>query len=280
MRQKQEEIIKALGAKSEIEPFDEINKRVNALKAYLIRYNLNGFVLGVSGGQDSTLVGKLAQMAIDSLNLLPIGKQFKLVAVRLPYGTQLDEADAQLALDFIQPTESYVHDIKPQVDAAIEQHKLNGREISDFVKGNNKARARMITQYDIAASEGLVVLGTDHAAEAITGFFTKFGDGAADFLPLAGLSKRQGRTLLKKLGAPEQLYNKVPTADLLDEKPGQTDEDELGISYKHIDDYLEGKEIPEEVAEKLESQYDKSQHKRNLPVTVEAFLDYITNAQV
>ncbi|MBD4935857.1 ammonia-dependent NAD(+) synthetase, partial [Xanthomonas citri pv. citri] len=80
-------------------------------------------------------------------------------------------------------------------------------------------RTRMIAQYAIGGQEGLLVLGTDHAAEAVTGFFTKYGDGGADLLPLTGLTKRQGRTLLKELGAPERLYLKEPTADLLDEKP-------------------------------------------------------------
>ncbi|MBX4298572.1 NAD(+) synthase, partial [Mycobacterium tuberculosis] len=89
-------------------------------------------------------------------------------------------------------------------------------KLSDFNKGNVKARTRMITQYAIAGQEGLLVIGTDHAAEAVTGFFTKYGDGGAGRLPLAGLSKRQGRSLLKELGADERLYLKVPTADLLD----------------------------------------------------------------
>src|SRR5690606_34466988 len=104
-------------------------------------------------------------------------------------------------------------------------------------------RVRMIAQYAIAGQRSLLVVGTDHAAEAVTGFFTKYGDGGADVLPLSGLTKRQGRALLQHLGAPERLYTKPPTADLLDDKPGQTDEDELGMSYEQIDDYLEGKDV-------------------------------------
>lgn len=273
MRKKQEEIIKALGVKSEINVTEEVMTRVNFLKSYLIRYNLNGFVLGVSGGVDSTNAAKLAQIAVNELNTMPFGKTFKFVAMRLPYGVQQDEADAQAALDFIQPSEVLVHDIKPQVDAAMEQHQAHGREISDFVKGNNKARARMLAQYDVAAQEGLVVIGTDHAAEAVTGFFTKFGDGAADVLPLSGLSKRQGREIAKFLGAPEHLYMKTPTADLLDGNPGQADETELGITYDQLDDYLEGKEVPEEVAVKIEKRYDMTQHKRELPVTPYEFIE-------
>src|SRR5690606_34047939 len=107
--------------------------------------------------------------------------------------------------------------------------------LRDFTKGNVKARARMIAQYAIAGQHGHLVVGTDHAAEAVTGFFTKFGDGGADVLPLSGLTKRQGKQLLEALGAPERLYLKLPTADLLDERPGQTDETDLGISYAQID---------------------------------------------
>src|SRR5690606_32969420 len=121
-------------------------------------------------------------------------------------------------------------------------------------------------QYALAGHDGRLVIGTDHAAEAVTGFYTKFGDGAADILPLSGLSKRQGRMLLKHLGAPERLYLKMPTADLLDGQPGRSDEDELGLSYEHIDDYLEGRAVPAEVAARIEAKYLATRHKRHLPV--------------
>jgi NAD+ synthase len=114
----------------------------------------------------------------------------------------------------------------------------------------------------------LLVIGTDHAAEAVTGFFTKYGDGGADILPLTGLTKRQGRLLLKELGAPEKLYLKAPTADLLDNKPQQTDETELGITYEELDDYLEGKKVSGNVSEKIEARYLVTQHKRNLPASM------------
>ena len=136
----------------------------------------------------------------------------------------------------------------------------------DFDKGNVKARMRMIAQYALAGQHGLLVIGTDHAAEAVTGFFTKYGDGGADVLPLSGLSKRQGRAILEELGAPEVFTTKAPTADLLDGRPGQTDESELGVSYALIDDYLEGHAVPDDVAAQLEARYDATEHKRALPV--------------
>src|SRR5690606_40849143 len=106
-------------------------------------------------------------------------------------------------------------------------------------------------QYALAGHDGRLVIGTDHAAEAVTGFYTKFGDGAADILPLSGLSKRQGKALLRELGAPERLYLKVPTADLLDGQPGRADEDELGLTYEQIDDYLEQRPVSDDVATRI-----------------------------
>jgi NAD+ synthase len=112
-----------------------------------------------------------------------------------------------------------------------------------------------------------LVLGTDHAAEAVTGFFTKFGDGACDIAPLAGLTKHQGKELLKALGAPSRLHDKAPTADLEDLKPLVPDEEALGLTYEQIDAYLEGKEVSEGAAKRLESWYLATRHKRALPVT-------------
>ncbi len=264
----QKRIIKELNVKPEINPKEEIRERINFLKAYLKKSKGNGFVLGISGGQDSTLAGRLAQLAVEELRNEGYVAQF--IAIRLPYGIQKDEADAQRALDFIKADRVYTFNIKEAVDAVKDQYdRLDTPEpLRDFQKGNVKARMRMIAQYAFAGQEGFLVIGTDHAAEAVTGFFTKFGDGGADLLPLAGLSKRQGRALLKELGADESLYLKTPTADLLDQKPGQADETELGISYEEIDDYLEGKQVAKEVAEKIEQRFLATEHKRQLPATM------------
>ena len=260
-------IIEALQVKPEINPKEEIQNRVEFLKNYLKKSGAKGFVLGISGGQDSTLAGRLAQLAVEELR--EEGFSAKFVAVRLPYGVQLDEEDAQLALKFIKPDESIVFNVKPTVDVITEQYKeATGETLTDFNKGNAKARLRMIAQYAIGGQNGLLVIGTDHAAEAITGFYTKYGDGGADILPLSGLSKRQGRALLKELGADERLYLKEPTADLLDNKPQQADETELGLKYDTIDDYLEGLKVDEEAALKIEKQYLKTEHKRQMPATI------------
>ncbi|TDQ36754.1 ammonia-dependent NAD(+) synthetase [Aureibacillus halotolerans] len=267
-RQLQEHIIKELGVKSSIDPVEEIKQRIGFLKEYAKRSGAKGYVLGISGGQDSSLAGKLAQMAVNELKE-ETGNEYTFVAVRLPYGQQHDEDDAQRALAFIQPDRKVTVDLKPAVDAsAASFEKAMDHPISDFLKGNIKARERMKVQYDIAADQSLLVIGTDHAAEAVTGFYTKFGDGACDITPLFGLDKRQGRALLQELGADEAIYTKVPTADLEDDKPGIPDEVALGVTYEQIDDYLEGKEIDKAASESIESRFMKTRHKRVLPVTI------------
>lgn len=262
MTELQAKIIKALGVKPAIAPAEEIRARIDFLKDYLLATGAKGYVLGISGGQDSTLGGRLAQLAVEELR--EAGHDARFIAVRLPFGTQRDEADAQLALEFIAPDETVTIDIRPAVEGLDAGSDL---DISDYNRGNVKARIRMVAQYALAGESGLLVIGTDHAAEAVTGFFTKFGDGACDLTPLAGLTKGQGRQLLQRLGAPETLSHKVPTADLLDGVPGQPDEVELGVSYEDIDTYLAGGTVSESAAALIEDHYRRTQHKRELPVT-------------
>ncbi|RNB84455.1 ammonia-dependent NAD(+) synthetase [Brevibacillus fluminis] len=262
-----EQIIEELCVKPTIDPLQEIADRVRFLKDYLLATHAKGYVLGISGGQDSSLAGRLAQLAVEELRA-ETGKLYEFIAVRLPYGTQQDEEDAQRALAFIRADKAVAVNIKPAVDAAEEEwQRVFGKPISDFAKGNRKARERMKVQYDIGADQGLLVIGTDHAAEAVTGFFTKFGDGGCDLTPLTGLTKRQGKQLLQALGAEEALYLKVPTADLEDNKPLLPDEAALGVSYEEIDDFLEGKDVSPEVQSKLEAKFMMTRHKRHLPVT-------------
>lgn len=265
----QQQIIEELRVLPNIDVQGEIRKSIDFLKEYAKRYSfVKGFVLGISGGQDSTLTGKLAQLAIDELNAEEGEMKYSFFAVRLPYGVQADEQDCQDAIDYIKPTKVYTVNIKDAVDASVRALTNAGVELNDFVKGNEKARERMKVQYSIAAMNGAVVLGTDHAAEAITGFYTKFGDGGADLMPIFRLNKRQGKQLLAELQCPEHLYKKVPTADLEEDRPSLPDEVALGVTYDQIDDYLEGKEIPEEPRRRLEGYYLRSQHKRHMPITI------------
>lgn len=259
----QRQIIDTLGVRPNINPQEEITTRVAFLQEYVLAARCTGFVLGISGGQDSTLAGRLAQLAVTGLR--ERGHDARFIAVRLPYGVQVDEQDAQIALEFIQPDDVVAVNIKEATDALVAGTAI---PLSDFTKGNVKARMRMIAQYAIAGERKALVIGTDHAAENITGFFTKFGDGGADLLPLAGLNKRQGAALLQHLGAPDSTWKKVPTADLEDNRPALPDEVALGVTYTQIDDYLEGKEIDSAARERLEHLWRLGQHKRHLPATL------------
>ena len=267
MRDLQARIIAALNVSPSVDPAEQVRVRVDFLKDYLRATGARGLVLGVSGGQDSSLAGRLCSLAV--AELAAEGEPARFVAVRLPYGVQHDEPDAQLALDFIEAPEIVAFNIKGGVDGLVEDFdEATDAAISDFGKGNVKARMRMVAQYALAGEGGLLVVGTDHAAEAVTGFFTKYGDGGADILPLTGLTKRQGKALLRHLGAPERLHLKVPTADLLDGDPGQADEANLGLRYADIDAYLEGEEIDPSVAERIEARFLQTRHKRDVPVSM------------
>ncbi|MDN4627238.1 MULTISPECIES: ammonia-dependent NAD(+) synthetase [Erwinia] len=265
----QQEIIEALGVKPTIDAQQEIRTSVDFLKAYLKAYPfIKSLVLGISGGQDSTLAGKLSQLAISELREETGNQDYQFIAVRLPYGNQTDEQDCQDALQFIQADRVLTVNIKEAVLASEKALRDTGINLSDFVRGNEKARERMKAQYSIAGMTSGVVVGTDHAAEAVTGFFTKYGDGGTDINPLFRLNKGQGKQLLKALGCPEHLYLKQPTADLEDDRPGLQDEVALGVTYEMIDQYLEGKKIADDAAKIIEGWYLKTEHKRRPPITV------------
>jgi len=264
----QARIVAELGVQPTIRPEQEVRRRVDFLKAYLQGTPARGFVLGISGGQDSSLTGRLCTLAVQELNADAPGEGYTFVAVRLPHHVQADEDDAQLALTFIGAPEVVTLNIGPATDAASAgvQAAL-GEPLRDFVRGNLKARERMALQYALAGQRNLLVVGTDHAAEAVTGFYTKYGDGGVDVTPLVGLNKRQGRALLESLNAPERLYLKTPTADLEDDRPGLPDEVALGVTYTQIDDYLEGRAVPAEAASVIERWFTVTRHKRAMPVS-------------
>lgn len=265
----QERIIEEMGVKPEIVPQEEIGKSMDFIRSYWREHSfLKTLVLGISGGQDSTLLGKIAQLTAEEVRSVTGDDAYQFIAVTMPYGKQQDQDDVDDALEWIAPDVVLDINIKSATDALVEEFVNQGFGISDFNKGNIKARQRMVIQYAIAGEKSGIVLGTDHAAENTVGFFTKFGDGSADLMPLFRLNKRQGRELLRELGAPNHLVEKVPTADLEDDQPLQSDEEALGVTYDHLDDYLEGKEVPEAAAERIEELYMQSQHKRHMPITI------------
>ena len=235
----QTEIIAALGVSATFDAASEAEKRIGFLRHYLATSRLRAYVLGISGGIDSLTAGLLAQSAVRRLRQSGYVSEF--VAVRLPYGTQADEHHAQLALDVMRPDRTLVINVRPATDAIWREMKsaeLDPVSASDkdILLGNFKARQRMVAQFALAGSLGGLVIGTDHASEAVMGFFTKFGDDAAELLPLAGLHKRRVRAVVSNLAAPPELVCKVPTADSEDGMPMRPDEDVYGITYDQIDD--------------------------------------------
>lgn len=273
----QQTICEQMKVLATIDPEFEVTRRIDFIKKQLIASNTTALVLGISGGVDSSTCGRLAQLAVDALNQEFTDRNYQFIAVRLPYAVQQDEDEAQLALSFIQPSHTVTINIEASVNgmhqtvlAAMQQADLlNASESKiDFVKGNVKARARMVAQYEVAGLVGGLVLGTDHSAENITGFYTKFGDGACDLAPLFGLNKRQVRQIAAYLGADNRLVHKVPTADLEELAPQKADEDALSVSYDQIDDFLEGKSIAKEAADKLIAIFKATQHKRQAIPTI------------
>lgn len=248
---------------------NEIKRRIDFIQQTLSASGMQTLVLGISGGVDSTLAGRLAQLAVEGLRDQKGRSEVRFIALRLPYKTQEDAADAEAALDFIRPDEQHEINMADTVLGLARQlpHLAALTDARrDFVLGNIKARCRMVAQYAVANATNGLVIGTDHAAEAVMGFYTKFGDGACDLTPLAGLVKHQIRAMAGFLGAPEALVRKVPTADLEDLHPGKPDELAYGVTYAQIDAFLHGQPLDEEAKRRILRAYESSAHKRALPL--------------
>lgn len=261
----QQEIIARLGVKPTIDVEEEVRRRVDWLKKHVLETKTSGLLIAISGGLDSAVAAALCKRATDELSE-ETGQEYITLGVYQPYGEQEDIGDSYEIAEALQLDHTVETNIVEAVDEIALETEVafrslgKPRHLSKAAKGNVKARTRMVIQYALAFDLNLLVVGTDHAAENITGFYTKWGDGVADLMPLASLNKRQVAMLAEYLGVPERVINKVPTAGLWD---GQTDEEELGLSYDIINDYLEGKEIDPQAREKLEQQYLRTEHKRS-----------------
>lgn len=263
----QQQIIADLGVQPSIDPEAEIRKRVDFLKKYVLDSGTNGLLIAISGGVDSAVATGLCKRATDELTQEK-GKEYITLGVFQPYGEQSDIEHSYAtakAFGLTHTIETNIQDAVDHVASTVEQsfEKLdidNPRKMTDKGKGNIKARTRMVVQYALSFEMNLLVVGTDHASEAITGFYTKWGDGAVDITPLSTLNKRQVRQVGTALGVPAEIVTKAPTAGLW---VGQTDETELGITYDENSDYLEGREVSPKAQELLESFYKRTAHKRN-----------------
>jgi len=260
----QQEIIAKLGVKPTIDPDEEIARRVAFLKDYVLKAGATGLLIAISGGIDSAVTTGLCKRATDELSQ-ETGKEYITLGVFQPYGEQEDIAHSYEVAEAFKLTHKVETNIAEAVDEIVLEteyaFKSLGfhRHISRGGKGNVKARTRMVVQYALAFDLNLLVVGTDHASEALTGFYTKWGDGAVDITPLSSLNKRQIRQIAVRLGVPDSVIRKAPTAGLWE---GQTDEAELGVTYEANSDYLEGKEIDPAAREILEQRYLRTEHKR------------------
>ncbi|MEA4853306.1 MAG: NAD(+) synthase [Christensenella sp.] len=234
---------------------------VDFVKRYLAASSANGVVLGLSGGIDSFLTSALCAQACQDL-----GKTMHIVL--LPNGIQSDIADshecAQRILAINPQTVCDTVSIENGYLGAIaDLSGAHGFGQDTYTLGNLQPRLRMMYQYALA--KGMLVAGTDHATESITGFFTKYGDGGSDFNPIQELVKDDIYAMSKSYDAPQCVLEKQPAAGLGISK---TDEDELGLSYRDICAYLKGYKIPQEAAQKLEGIYSRSMHKRALAASL------------
>ena len=232
---------------------EETERRVDFIKNLLKKSGANGIIYGNSGGKDCTLVSILCKKACDDT-----------VGIVMPCGStrnySLDKSDAKELAAFYEIKTKDV-DLGP-IRSAIENAISITTEISDSARANIAPRLRMITLYAIAASEGRLVAGTGNRSEGYMGYFTKWGDGAYDFNPISDLTVTEVYEFLRYLNAPEFIFTKAPSAGLFE---GQTDEKEMGVAYKAIDEYLFTGIANESDLKIIEEFHERSEHKRCMP---------------
>ena len=233
----------------------EAEKRIEWIKEVLAQSGAKGIILGLSGGKDSAVVVALAKKATDNV-----------LGVILPCGNiDKDEEDAwklantlnveAIKVDIKEPFDM----LKERIDGALNQTSLDGLAIS-----NIKPRLRMTTLYAIGQQKGYLVAGTGNKSEATMGYFTKWGDGAHDFNPIADLTVQEVRVLGEALGVPKDILYKAPSAGLW---IGQTDEDEMGVTYAEIDEYLLTGNTNSRAKALIESKREATAHKRKMPLS-------------
>ena len=228
----------------------EFDKRVAYIRAKLKEAHAEGIVFGNSGGKDSALVGILCKAACD--NTLGV---IMPCASRVNYGQDKDDGNA-LAAQF--GIETRTVDLTPVREAELKA--LEGvTTLTDMAVTNIAPRLRMTTLYTIGASENRLVAGTGNRSEIYMGYFTKWGDGASDFNPIADLTATEIFEFLRFLNAPASIVEKAPSAGLYE---GQTDEQEMGVTYRAIDGFLMGETIDEKDKAVIDRYHSRSEHKR------------------
>lgn len=234
---------------------NKVNHIVDWLKEMVEESKTKGIVIGLSGGIDSSVVAALAKRAFPENS----------IGVILPCKSNPKDSEDAVALaeaiglDYISVELTEAHQsIHDRVHQALES-RSEGRRLTD---ANLRARLRMSTLYTVANDLSYLVAGTDNAAELLTGYFTKYGDGGVDILPIARLLKREVFEWAKYLGVPQSIIDRKPSAGLWE---GQTDEEEMGVTYDAIDDYIEGKPVSEDDKKVIERMNRVTEHKRVMP---------------
>lgn len=232
----------------------EINQRVQFIKDLLKSSNAKGIIYGNSGGKDSALVGILCKMACDNVLgvIMPCGtkqnyNQDKQDAIKVAEKFDID----YITVDLTDVKEAFINSVNKNI-------KLNVAALSNIAP-----RLRMTTLYSIAREKNYIVAGTGNRSEGYMGYFTKWGDGAYDFNPIADLTVTEIYELLKYLKCPETIIKKAPSAGLFE---GQTDEKEMGITYSAIDNYLLNGKADEKTLDIMEKAHKNSEHKRQSPI--------------
>ncbi|MDY0345258.1 MAG: NAD(+) synthase [Bacilli bacterium] len=221
------------------------------LQQYLKDAHAKGYVLGISGGIDSALVAALSVKAVGN---------DKLFALLMPIDSHPSDLKDGIDLCHKFNIAYEVVDLSEAYHLLVKNYGFKDDESSQLALYNTKVRLRMVTLYAFAQARNSLVLGTDNADEIHVGYFTKYGDGAADLVPLAELTKGEVFQASKMLGVPDSILKRIPTAGLF---IGQTDEKELGVTYAELDDYLLGKEIKQKAKERIQYLHRVSEHKRN-----------------
>ena len=206
---------------------EDVERLIGSIRSAVEGTGCKGVVIGLSGGIDSAVVTKLCADAIGPEKVLNV---FMPTLV-----TPFDDYRATLDLANLFGTEYKVVNVQPAVDA-LAAVLLTDKE-TPLENGNIAARCRMIVLYNLAKKRNYIVIGTSNRSELMMGYFTKYGDGGCDVMPMAGLYKTEVRQIAKAIGVPDDIIAKPPSAGLWE---GQTDESEMGITYAHLDRILYG----------------------------------------